>query len=1314
MPSVKAIEQAEFGGVDSRSNPINMPQKRWLLCRNWIPRPDGHLELREGYVIRVHNQTGGGAAYSLTPYTFAAPDSYINPPPPQPHPYSPVTGKPPGITPILGDGTRCALYWQHSGDSQATARISKVSCSFTPGSGSAILVTYQVDSTARFLQGHLVTVAGVISDASSGAPADFFNGTFQIDSIGPGGNITLLHAPSSRKQRYLGPSPRVQPLPPPVPPVGAPHTSVSPSVIDFGSIPANTPTSVSVILTNHSKLPQTWNNFVFSNGQFTITNPPSSFPVTLAYLQSVTFEVTINQPVGSYSATLTLYTSADTHAIPLTATVVAGPGGGNILVAPPALGFGSQTVGTATSPQSVVITNNSGVTAVLNNWAFSNPAFAFVSPPNDPYTLPTGGSLTLSIVATPSVAGTNSGALVVHTDNTSFLTLVVSLEVDGLSPSGGGAGGAVTYSGSGGTMTAQDSTPGPPVPVLVPLTSAGGGAFFNTIDGSGITFPIKGMPISSTALWHYAQGKDGFLYMTNGIDFKFFDGVCFRDVGLPILTASQLQNVQVAIGFSGPSATDVNNVGLAWSSGGGIAAGLPMTFSYAFFDTATNQLAPNASPLGGGPLAPSADEFNQQLNISGLPTSTDATAVGLLAVNVNGSVGSNFLTMRSENPNAPIEFYGPISGSGTTVTCTSSTAHGLATNDVVAIDSFSPTPWPSNGPFAVTVVDQHTFTFQVPNATSYNSTTSVAIRQLLAVPSGTTSITLKELFPLTYQGVGTSSVTGQVQLPYFENIANTLLPASTIGGAQPGYQFYASIYNPLTGHVGNRVPIGMRINNSADSTVAISGLPDFTAASSETQSFQQLQNGGKIPTILLPTSDPEWRILIGRTGDGGEVPYACIDANGAWIATTAPDQTSLNVSTGQIDSNSELPFSNFPPPRSHLIPPAQESFAMFWREGDRMCGVLKDSPFVYRSASELDATTGIFVGDPAQAWDPSKLETFPTAENIIGGYSTLQESWVYTRDDMAQLSELSGEVAWNGPYNWGLVGPFALTSGWNALSFWVSHDRQLCTMLPGGDGPISISTEYERALLSRIGDEFDAAGNPLGYMSKTEVIYFRDPVRLIDCLRIKCVDNEGKPFTVIHDFNLRDDASPYGQAYEEIYLGPLAIDYQSAYIRDSMARARVWATATDGCLYQFYSGGLDNVDYYDGTQGLAYIADAISLRYIGGERTAVRTLEWFGDNKILWYVYENMLNVDPNQNYWVELTNQMRPFPGDAQSAHYIADLQRPEMIHCYLWAQLVAHPEDTDNPSTPMEFNRPPHIPLETYGRLFLAAPWLVGSRGR
>src|SRR5437868_3458352 len=67
MP-LQPIEQIEFGGVDSRSNPINLPPDRLLRCLNWVPKQAGFLELRWGYSSVTMSQFTAAAISGLIPY----------------------------------------------------------------------------------------------------------------------------------------------------------------------------------------------------------------------------------------------------------------------------------------------------------------------------------------------------------------------------------------------------------------------------------------------------------------------------------------------------------------------------------------------------------------------------------------------------------------------------------------------------------------------------------------------------------------------------------------------------------------------------------------------------------------------------------------------------------------------------------------------------------------------------------------------------------------------------------------------------------------------------------------------------------------------------------------------------------------------------------------------------------------------------------------------------------------------------------------------------------------------------------------------
>jgi hypothetical protein len=955
---------------------------------------------------------------------------------------------------------------------------------------------------------------------------------------------------------------------------------------------------------------------------------------------------------------------------------------------------------------------------------------------------------------------------------------------------------------------------------------------------------ILGNPITSSHRWQYALGKNSKIYMHNGTDRKFFDGLVMRDIGLPMPTATSLASVVVtsgtpAAGTAAPSATDATGVQMQYVDS--TLQSPPFTANwvtddsklfFAFFNTNNNMLLPSSTPLGGGviPQVPlggggltvtsghvqaywgatqinqppdytktkpvlkgdiavtfwgaglsgvlknhtlfniagdpstgtptayysaggdhspgagfpadfvgcaiadasgNAMQFaqnealgaqvnfpgavagaNQVLQLTDLPVSNAPGIVGLISVQTQDAQGASFLSAQNM-PN------GSMSAQDATTVNITLPNHGLVSGDVFTLYlvSGSQPLWPSSGPFTAIYRGVDNFWFTVPDSTPYGSPLApgpVGVCKLIVQPHNATTYTFTNPTwpPPLAPGQGTDTGSHGILLPWADLPSPNLLAASAIGGAQPGYQFWVSIYNNTTGHVGNRMPIGGRIVNTSDAQVTINGLPNLNGLSlPDLRSLYWPKNMMKDVNV---TGDYEWSYLIGRTGDGGEVPYAVTeastDANGNlvynWVYTNS---SYVNITSATIDGNAELPINNYIPP----------PFQSFWREGDKMCGTIPNQPSVFRSGSELDSTTGIFVGDPAEAWAPVQVETFPTAAPIIGGFGYMQESWTFTANDSCQLSELSGELAWNGPYNFGIAGPYAFDTGWNSLPFWVSHDKQLCTMLPSANGPMPISTEYEAALLARIDD---------AHKDKTEVVYFRDPLRLVEVLRIKCVEvktdsvsgiSYSSPYVVIHDFNLRDDSSPYGQAYEEIYangspLGPpnlpvtatVSADFTHSFVRDGAGHARMWGGASDGNLYQLYTGG-DDAGHY-------FTADAIQLRYLGGERTAVKTLEWYGDQLIQWYIFENMLNVIADPVYWVNLSWEARPVPGDAQNGHFMADFQRPEMTHCYLWASLTAHPFDAPTPSDPMALSVPPHIPVETYGRLFLSAPILGDSRGR
>jgi len=645
----------------------------------------------------------------------------------------------------------------------------------------------------------------------------------------------------------------------------------------------------------------------------------------------------------------------------------------------------------------------------------------------------------------------------------------------------------------------------------------------NQQTGIVITPIIKGTAIQSSSRFCYFY-TNGHLHAFNGTDAKWFDGTYWRDIGLPTLTAAQAAAIQFVIGDASITTAQAGSVGLTATGGGHWSGSDSVKVFFAFFDTATNILATSATALGSGPVTMAA---GNEISVTGLPVSPISTVVGLLGFQSAAAPGAIFaipytggvLANRINN----------VTVVGNTVTI-NLLGHGLATGAVITLDQ-SFTSAPSFGPFAVTVIDANNFSFQSNQASLYTAAQlqGGAVCKLIVIPHGTTTGTIDQSGALA-QGV-IFNTAGQNLLPYMNDPTQISgLPASSVGGAQPGYQFYASIYNLVTGHVGNRTPLGFRFDNiSSAASILFSNCPIFT--------------------------DSEWVLLLGRTGDGAEIPYAITDQYGNW-QYVPNNQATFTLFPYSIDGSSELPSRNYPPPGTldcnyqySLLPggalqnpPINGTFTSAWVESDHCCGVLAGSPTIYRSGSALDMREGQFVGLPEQSWDPADIETFPTGNPVVAGHGYQQESWCFSKEDCGILMELNGATSWQGPYNVGAAGQHAWARGWQNLPFWVTGEKQLATVSLGGwqqlagmtstanAGPILISGEYEAALLAQIGD---------AYLSQTEVCYIRKPLEMIEVLRIKCFDVNGNPFTIIHDFNLRDEKSPYGQAYQENFAGSL-------------------------------------------------------------------------------------------------------------------------------------------------------------------------------
>jgi hypothetical protein len=221
------------------------------------------------------------------------------------------------------------------------------------------------------------------------------------------------------------------------------------------------------------------------------------------------------------------------------------------------------------------------------------------------------------------------------------------------------------------------------------------------------------------------------------------------------------------------------------------------------------------------------------------------------------------------------------------------------------------------------------------------------------------------------------------------------LPASTVGGDQPGYQYHASIYDRIIGHVGNHVAIGGRIVPTVDSDIDMQDLPDLSGINSE------------------------WDLLIGRTIDGGETPYAQIDDSAEYIYVPN-GTTAVTLNKNQIDFTSPLPYRNVPP----------QMFAQVVRVADRFFAYLPNDPHVFYTESAADTeASGQFqyVGDAQQSWPLDNFETFPTGQAITCLAGDTQNCWVFTRNKMGLLNDAAGIMTWQGELDTGGSILFTLT-----------------------------------------------------------------------------------------------------------------------------------------------------------------------------------------------------------------------------------------------------------------------------------------------
>ena len=786
-------------------------------------------------------------------------------------------------------------------------------------------------------------------------------------------------------------------------------------------------------------------------------------------------------------------------------------------------------------------------------------------------------------------------------------------------------------------------------------TNAGGkfvlfmqGTTLKTLDtstGTVTTPTVKGTAVASSAKGAGFFANNRFHY-GNGTDQKWFDGTNWRDSGIPAITLTTLlaQNITVTEGVRELTAAQASTVTLTAAAGGSFPADtLTGHLIYVvLFDTSNtgsypNEIGPATISVGTGRIVVA---LNNKITVANMPnlSGVNANWVKLIAGTADGANFAFFFTNTSTNLTS-------CTSVGQLLTVVA-TAHGMATGDVAIISGTAS----FDGVYVVTVLNANSFTVQLPITNTNPNTGAIGtVKRIVKAANATTTVDV--LAPTQ----DTSYLANQ----------NLGLPASTIGGVNAGYQFYASFYNPNGGgHVGNRVPIGGRALQTG---------------------YRSNWHLGTLPT----SADPEQVLLIGRTGDGAQVPYPCTDNAGNWLTVPNLIGTSV-VSDANIDGAHELPT------RNGIIP---SQCNMFCLAGDYAYAADTGSPTLRRSGSFADDRAGLFVGRPEQSWAPNDIDTFPTAEACTGLFEIDQEVFMGTLHDSALSVNLAGIQQWVGPWPVGIAGRRAGTKCGAQGFYWVTGDKQLATFSQGV--PVIASDEYELAELSQIGDAF---------LSTVECVYFRDGSKNKEELRIEAQKADGTPYTIIHDFKLKEvysaPGSLYGQGYSSTFTGPLGTVFTSALVRDGNGRLQIYSGASTGQIYQLYSGA-DDV-------GNQYTADLILLASGGTDRPSVPFLDYYGDQNIKVTLGRNLSSsIAPGAQWGFDPPNAdanvSQAVQGAEQDFLFRVALTPSEVQRLYLRFQLTSHSADGN-----LNLNSPVHVPLENYGRIYALIPAIDGERGR
>lgn len=283
-----------------------------------------------------------------------------------------------------------------------------------------------------------------------------------------------------------------------------PLISLNPSSLNFSSIAIGaTASAQSITVANNGTVSITGLTVSVTAGDFAQSN---NCPASLAVGGTCTINVTFTPTqAGARSAMLSVASNAATQSASLS-----GAGTGPLVqLNPTSLNFGNQIINTASSPQTVTLTNVGN--ASLNIAAITGSG-DFADQHNCPAALGPNSSCTISVTFTPTAAGTRTGSVTVDDDaqgspqsfaltGTGVLPQADMSVTGNASPASLQPNGSTTYTftvANAGPSTATTVTFNATLPTNAQVTSASASSGTCTI-ASSISCALADMPANGSA-----------------------------------------------------------------------------------------------------------------------------------------------------------------------------------------------------------------------------------------------------------------------------------------------------------------------------------------------------------------------------------------------------------------------------------------------------------------------------------------------------------------------------------------------------------------------------------------------------------------------------------------------------------------------------------------------------------------------------------------------------------------------------------------------------------------------------------------------